>query len=244
MKKFLVLIALLVSTLSVNAQIRIYSTTGLEFPFTFADLDVLTHKKGNTLRFSAFPNINEQLNFDFSRNFGVYTGLSFRNLGFNYKSVKSDIPLTDFENFYGVNSNFVKKFRTLSLGIPVGLKLGNFQKFFFYGGYELGIPFHYKEVTIIDKTKTKTTEWFSDKVSPLTHSFFFGVEFPYSVNVKFNWNFTKFFNKKCDLPIENLTIPYNLFHSNVFFISLNISILENFEFYYKRYIEEADQYYY
>ncbi|MGI6719250.1 MAG: hypothetical protein ACOX4D_09005 [Bacteroidales bacterium] len=244
MKKKLVFIALLLCTLPVSAQVRIYSTTGLEFPFAFADLDVLTHKKGNTLMFSVCPNINEHINFDFGNSFGVYTGLSFRNLGFNYKSTKSDIPLSEFEDFYGINSNFVKKFRTLSLGIPVGLKLGNFQKFFFYGGYELGIPLHYKEITIIDNSKNKTKEWFSDKVSPLTHSFFFGVEFPYSVNVKFNWNFTKFFDNNCTLPVEQLTIPYNLFHANIFYISLNISILENFQFYYKRYIEKSDEYYY
>lgn len=85
--------------------------------------------------FSVCPNINEHINFDFGNSFGVYTGLSLRNLGFNYKSTKSDIPLSEFEDFYGINSNFVKKFRTLSLRYSRRLKLGNFQKFF-YGGYE------------------------------------------------------------------------------------------------------------
>ena len=229
-----------------KTKTNIYLTSGLEIPFSLPSLDVTygiqdyNSSKGVVLRFAPWINIQESINFDFTGGFGVFAGLTLKNVGFIYKL--TDPSLID-ESF--ARTEIRKKFRTYNLGVPVGIKLGSFDKFFFYGGYEIELPLHYKEKTFINNTKTREREWFSDKTPDFIHSFFLGVEFPYSVNLKFKWYITPFFDKGCVDYIPMLpAIQYKDFGVNVYYISLGCNIFQNKNFYYKRYVQSADGYYY
>ncbi|MDD4142042.1 MAG: hypothetical protein PHR20_04500 [Bacteroidales bacterium] len=239
MKKLFIFLLVISIGGSVTAQ-KLYSTLSFEIPFSFASIDAYDSKDGRMMRFAPWANFQVAGNFDTGNTFGLYLGLSIKNIGFSYKI---ENPNAIDQSFNG--SVIKKKFRTYNVGIPLGLKLGSFDKFYFYGGYELEFPLHYKEKTFYANTKTINKEWLSDKTPDLSHSFFFGVEFPYSLNLKFKWYITNFFNTDYDELIPNLpTIKYSEFGSNVFYISLGINIFQNFDFYCKRYIESADGYYY
>jgi len=85
--------------------------------------------QNNVVRWSPVINLQNFLNFDRSQNFGWFTGVNLRNVGF----------------IYDESPSIRKKFRTYNLGVPLGLKFGNLDKTFFYLGYELEMAFNYKE---------------------------------------------------------------------------------------------------
>jgi hypothetical protein len=63
---------------------------------------------------------------------------------------------------------YKKKFRTYNLAIPVGLKVGNLEGVFVFGGYSVEFPFVYKEKTFDGGDKIgKITGWFSNRPEPL-----------------------------------------------------------------------------
>ncbi|MDR2084900.1 MAG: hypothetical protein LBP67_07895 [Bacteroidales bacterium] len=241
MKKFLFILLFVIAANTVFAQkTNIYLTSGLEFPFSLSSLDVYDSKKGTVLRFAPWINIQESINFDITNGFGFFAGISLKNVGFIYKI--SD-PSTIDVSFS--RTEIRKKFRTYNLGVPVGIKLGSFDKFFFYGGYEIELPLHYKEKTFIGDEKHIYREWFSDKTPNFIHTFFLGVEFPYSINLKFKWYITQFFDAKCTDNIPYIPeIQYNEFGVNVYYISLSFNIFRNTQFYFRRYVQSADGYYY
>ncbi|MDL2240084.1 hypothetical protein LJC69_00495 [Bacteroidales bacterium OttesenSCG-928-K22] len=242
MKKILLVLALVITANITFAQQKtnIYLTSGLEFPFSLPSLDVYGGNKGTVLRFAPWINIQESVNFDITNGFGFFAGLTLKNVGFIYKL---EDPSTQDPSF--AKTEIRKKFRTYNLGVPVGIKLGSFDKFFFYGGYEIEVPMHYKEKTFIDGNKEISREWFSGKTPDFIHSFFLGVEFPYSINLKFKWYITPFFDPKCTDYIPYLPeIQYNKFGVNVYYLSLSFNLFQNSKFYYNRYVQSADGYYY
>lgn len=161
MKKLLVIIFFFAALGYSNAQDKkFYWTGGGEWIFSFVDGTDGTQDWGSVLRFSPVFNVQSFANYDFSENFGFFTGLAVRNVGF----------IADTEP--GVRM----KYRTYNLGIPAAIKVGDMDGFMFYGGYELEIPFVYKEKRFENEEKVdKATIWFSNRNSTVMHSLFAGI---------------------------------------------------------------------
>jgi hypothetical protein len=207
----------------VRSQADTYFTSGGEMIFSFANLeyDATDVNLNNIIRWAPVFNIQGMYNVDFSDNFGFYTGLAIRNVGYivdNWPSVHEGTPIT-----------VKKKFRTYNLGLPVGFKIGNMDKFFIYGGYEVEFPFHYKEKTFRDEQKDKFTVWFSDRVEQFQHGFMVGINLPWGSNIKFKYYLSEFHNQNYTESTGNK--PYNGLKTNIFYISLNYHLFRNTDLY-------------
>ncbi|MBK7553850.1 MAG: hypothetical protein IPI55_04425 [Flavobacteriales bacterium] len=97
-----------------------YFASGGEWILSYALLDVKGDDKGSIPRFSPFFNLQRVANYDVNEHFGFFVGLSLRNVGFIY-----DVPDTTLRY----------KFRTYSLGLPVGFKVGTMGKGLLFVGY-------------------------------------------------------------------------------------------------------------
>ena len=141
-----ILICLAVFSLSFTVQCfsqskaspsKAYVTSGGELIFSLANVEQNGSSESSTLRFSPVLNFQVMLNKDMGKNFGLFTGLALRNVGY----IINDY--TDPSN----NLSYKKKFRSYNLGIPLGFKIGNPDRTFFYGGYEIELAVAYKEKT-------------------------------------------------------------------------------------------------
>lgn len=220
MKKFtLTLIITAFVCVSAFSQSSFYATTGGEMIFSFATIDNNGQESGNIMRWSPVFNFQAYGNYDINKNIGFIFGLGIRNVGFIY-----DDPTTP---------NTKKKFRNYNLGLPVGVKIGNLNKVFLYGGYEIEFPLHFKEKTFIDEKKEKFSVWFSDRVPAYYHTAFVGIQFPYGTSLKFKYYISEFFNQ--GYTESDGTQPYKGLKANVFYISLSTSLFKNNKVYYKEY---------
>jgi hypothetical protein len=220
--------ALLITLLAVNVSVaqtednKPYVTSGGELIFSMANISDNGADIDPVVRFSGFFNLQSLLNYDFNSSAGVFTGLSIKNIGFIF-----DVP----------NSNQRKKVRTYNLGIPIGFKIGNLDKIFIYGGYELEIPLNYKEKTFInDEKDDKFNTWFSKRTNTFMSSAFIGLQLPYGANVKFKYYFTNFFNQDYTAEDENGVPykPYEGFEANIFYFSLSFDLFKDHDFYHSK----------
>lgn len=218
MKKFLIILSVACfSSLVSEAQKRpVYTTTSGEWIFSFANMNQNGSDISSIIRFSPVFNFQNVANFDRSDKFGFTAGLAFRNVGFIYND--PSIASTKY------------KWRTYNVGIPVGIKIGNMDKTFVYGGYELEIPVNTKEKVFVNDTKTKSNEWFSKQTNQFQSSVFVGIQMPYGGNLKFKYYLTNFFNK--DYTLAAGSKPHSDFNVNIFYFSLNFFILKGEHFYY------------
>jgi hypothetical protein len=220
-KSVLFLLFLGVTSIAVSQDKKVYTTTSGEIILSWADINYNGDEAESVIRFSPVVNIQNWVNFDRGEHFGMFTGLSIRNVGFIY-----DVPGQP-----GVRM----KHRTYNLGIPVGIKLGNLNGKFLFVGYELEIPFNYKEKLFIDEEKEdKTVIWFSDRVTTFNHSLMAGIQMPYGATLKFKYYLTNFFNKDFEASDGNggTYKPYENSDYNVFYFSLSFGLLKNTKFYY------------
>lgn len=195
---------------------KVYTTTSGELIFSFADINYKGGETGSIMRFSPVFNIQNWVNIDKTENFGMFTGLSVRNVGFIYEP--PDQP--------GIK----KKYRTYNLGIPFGIKIGNLSDKFLFAGYELEIPVNFKEKTFENEEKTKNNVWFSNQVTTFNHSLMAGVQLPYGATFKFKYYLSNFFNK--DYTKSDGSKPYENSDYNVFYFSLSFGLLKNADVYY------------
>ena len=219
MKRLLFIITFCTVYFLSYGQKKVYTTTEMEMVFSWANVRLNGVDANSVLRFTPFFNYQNFVNFDQSESFGLYTGLGFRNVGFIY-----DIPGT----------NMRKKARNYYLGIPVGFKFGKLDKTYFYGGYELELPFVYKEKTFVNEEKTdKYTVWFSSR-SAIQNTLMVGIQFPYGTNIKFKYYLNNFYKKSYTETDENgnTVQPYAKFDASMFYISLNFKLFRNVDFYY------------
>ena len=194
----------------------IYTTTSGEWIFSTANIE-----RETTMRFSPFFNLQTMLSFDQSKSFGFFTGLAIRNVGF----------------IFDTSEAVRKKVRTYNIGIPVGFKIGDMEKTFLYGGYELEIPINYKEKTFIDEEKEdKFNVWFSDRTNPIFHTFMVGIQFAGGTNLKFKYYLTEFFNQDFEATDSNGNRykPYKGLDANIFYFSLCFELFKDSEFYYRK----------
>ncbi|MFN8689236.1 MAG: hypothetical protein ACK5XL_04465 [Cyclobacteriaceae bacterium] len=194
-----------------------------EIIFSFAGITANGSEEGSVMRFSPVINLQNWVNFDKADNFGFFTGLSVRNVGVIY-----DEP---------AEPNTRVKARTYNVGIPVGVKLGNLDKAFFFAGYELELPVNYKEKIFVNEEKEeKRSIWFSSRVPTVNHSLMAGVQMPYGATLKFKYYLTNFYNKSYSGNDRqgNSIKPYENLDINVFYVSLSFGLLKNTDFYYDR----------
>jgi hypothetical protein len=188
---------------------KAYVTSGGELIFSFASVEQNGNNESSVLRFSPVFNLQGMLNKDMSENFGLFTGLALRNVGYITKNITD--PST--------NLSYKKKFRSYNVGVPFGFKFGNLEKTFFYGGYEVEIAVSYKEKTYEDGDKTdKITGWFSNRQELFQHGFLAGIQFPYGANLKFKYYLSEFHNR--DYTNNAGVKPYAGLKSNIFYVSL------------------------
>jgi hypothetical protein len=221
MKRFtFILLFIILFTIGGFSQSKPYVTSGFEMIFSLADIQDHGSSENAILRWAPVINIQTMLNKDISNNFGLFTGMAVRNVGYIYGGYTD--PATD--NVYK------KKFRSYNLAVPFGIKLGNLEGLFIYGGYEFELPFLYKEKTFENGDKiNKITGWFSNREEPFQHGFLVGVEFPYGLNIKFKYYLSEFHN-------QNYTDaggfkPYEGLNSHIFYFSLSSYLFKNFDFY-------------
>ena len=199
-----------------------YITSGGELIFSFANVEQNGNSESSVVRFSPVLNLQIMLNKDVNKNFGVFTGLSVRNVGYITNDYKDPAN----------NLVYKKKFRTYNLALPLGIKIGDPDKTFFYGGYEVELAFSYKEKTYVGGDKIdKITGWFSDRNELFQHSFLAGVQFPRGINVKFKYYLSEFHNQ--DYTTNGNVKPYDGLKSNIFYVSLNFFLFKNLDMYYK-----------
>ena len=203
-----------------KSQSKPYVTTGLEMIFSLADITDNGTSESSILRWAPVFNIQSMLNKDISDKFGLFTGLAVRNVGYIYGGYTD--PVT--------SNVYKKKFRSYNLAVPFGVKIGNLNGMFIYGGYELELPFLYKEKTFEGGDKIdKITGWFSNREEPFQHGFLVGVEFPYGLNIKFKYYLSEFHNQNFTDSGGNK--PYAGLKSNIFYFSLSSYMFKNFDFY-------------
>ena len=72
--------------------------------------------------------------------------------------------------------------------IPIAVKGGNMSGFNIFGGYELELPFNYKEKKFVNEDKVeKNTSWFSKKTPGIYHTLFAGIQTQNGVQFKFKY---------------------------------------------------------
>lgn len=225
MKKLLLLLCLICLWARFGfGQTNSYVTSGGEMIFSFAAIQDQGSSQNSTLRWAPVFNVQSMVNTDLGKNFGIFTGLALRNVGFIYDHYQVSSPAKD----EGVQT-YKKKFRSYNVGIPVGIKFGNLENLFFYGGYEVEFPFLYKEKTFDGSKKTeKITGWFSDRQEKIQHGFLVGIQFPHGFNLKFKYYLSEFLNQ--EYVDKNGNKPYAGLATHVFYFSFCTNLFRNTTF--------------
>jgi len=159
--------------------------------FSTAFIDRIGTKSLGTLRFTAWFHIGATYNYNINKNVGIFTGLDLKNIGFIEKFKVNDLTT---------------KQRVYTLGVPVGLRLGNMQKrnyLFLGGGLDLALQYKSKYWDVNTK-KTKTNDWFSDKTNLLMPYVFVGAAIG-GTTIKIQYYPTNFYNE--DYSISGIK-PY------------------------------------
>jgi hypothetical protein len=195
---------------SSGMDMMLFSTSQTTNAFTLTD--------GLTpLRFTYFLNFGFHLNYDISKNIGVFTGIGLKNIGFieKYKAIDSTV-----------------KRRVLAIGIPVGIKFGNLHKHtygFIGGGADLA--FNYKEKGYIRRgNKDKFNEWFSDRTNLVMPYVFAGFAFKPGVTLKLQYYMNSFLNPSFNTPVvsggsTSYFYPYATFtQNNIMMLSVGFDV--------------------
>lgn len=192
----------------------IFSTPILDVKGVDANGNETSSNEGAVIRFSPFFSAQGMVNYDLGEHFGLFSGLSIRNQGFIYK-----VPNDSVDIRY--------KFRTYNIGIPVGFKVGNMNRGLAYFGYEIELPFNYKEKEIISEKKDKFSAWFSDRTVPFFRSVFVGYQGPGRANLTVRYYLTNFHNEDFSETENGVpTKPYEGFKVNLLTVSLGYALFD------------------
>jgi len=199
-----------------------YFTSGTEFIFSWASIEHNDVEGGNVMRFSGWLNLYGTFHFDFSKSFGLMTGVSLRNVGFIYNEQEAGLK---------------KKYRTYNVGIPIGFKLGSMGRSHLYAGYEIEFPTNYKEKTFVnEKKEDKFNVWFSKRTPAFYNTLFVGVQFKYGLSLKFKYYLDNFFNQSySEVNQDGITeYPYQNTDVRIFYFSLVINLFRDVHFNYTK----------
>lgn len=185
-----------------------YITAGGNGPLlSFANVTNAGEHVRSLPRFTIFFNVGTNYNYDFSNNFGIYTGLNIKNIGLITKTDTSKL-----------------KQRVYTLGVPLGLKIGNMRNgFFFFFGGEYDLAFNYKEKYFLNgDKKSKFNEWFSDRTPTFMPSVFAGFRFSPGFGLKAQYYLNNFFNQDYTRSINGVKEkPYKDLEANMVFVTLS-----------------------
>jgi hypothetical protein len=184
------------------------------FIFSTSVMDKLSNPSTqlSTLRFTYFPNLGLNFNYDFNNTIGLFSGINMKNIGFIEKIAVIDSTV---------------KRRVLTLGVPLGIKVGKFSRhnFGFLGG-GVDFPFNYKEKGYIRRgNKDKFNEWFSDRTAPVMPYFFAGFSYGPGITVKFQYYPQNFLNTSYAewIPSTQGAGKYEYIYSN--YTNVNLILL-------------------
>ena len=209
----------------------IFSSSQASFSKAFTDKYPGASLISNNVRFTCFFHVAQYLHYNFGNNAGLMTGLGIRNIGMITDETLPQQVSGDGEVPYA-GYKIIR--RQYTLGLPLALKFGAFDKhLFFYGGGEYEMAFHFKEkywegTDDRSGTKSKDTEWFSSQTPTFLPSVFGGIQFPYGFNVKFKYYLTDFLNN--DYKGNGNSVAGSTFDisdqsrydaSNIFYVSLS-----------------------
>ncbi|MBL7720009.1 MAG: hypothetical protein JNL72_14325 [Flavipsychrobacter sp.] len=144
------------------------------------------------LRFHTYAfNLSFNFNYDITNSVGLFTGINLKNIGFIQK--------------YSVVDSTVKR-RVLTLGVPLGIKVGNLSRHVFgFAGGGVDVPFNYREKGFRRRgNKDKFNEWFSERTPAIMPYVFAGVCLKPGITLKAQYYTTNFLNTSFT---ETVTLP-------------------------------------
>jgi len=190
-------------------QKRFYIGNGLDFAMLSTSI---TSRPGKSTyltipRFTAIVNFGFSFHYDLNEHFGFLSGIGLRNMGFIDK--------------YGDST--VKR-RVYSLGIPLGVKLGDLRnRNFVIAGGGLDIPFNYREKGFVRRgDKTKFNEWFSERTPHVMPFVFAGYSFNPGFILKLQYYPGNFLNQ--DFTDNMGGKPYTDYDVHLLLLSVGIDI--------------------
>lgn len=221
MNKYLLIVLLFaLSGLNARGQNKLYTTSGGEMIFSFANIDYNGVEGSNIMRWTPWFNVQFFGNYDFNNHVGLIFGAAIRNVGFIYDDAPNlnNLGSDEFDN------QVIKyKFRNYDFGIPVGIKLGILDKVFLFGGYEIEFPFWFKQKTFINDVKQddKISVWFTSRTPAYYNTFFAGIQFPHGLSIKFKYYSSEFFNENYTEIQNGVSVqPYKGLKANIWYFSL------------------------
>jgi hypothetical protein len=167
--------------------------------FQLAMTDIGGQSDISTLRYSYFFNTGTHANFKVGNGLRFYTGLALKNIGLIIK-----------------NDSATYKYRTYTIGIPLGLKIETGNKQYVIVGGGVDFPFNYKVKSWVNgrKNKVKDNEWFSNKVNPVMPYVNLGYKIKSGLLIKALYYPTNFWNNNF----------YSNTNANIFALTLGFDI--------------------
>ena len=193
----------------VSAQ-KVYTMSGGELIFSSSIIEQNESDVNSNLRFTLFFHLGEFVHLDLGNNFGFFSGIGLRNVGFITE--ENDLKI---------------KYRSYNLGVPIAFKTGSFRKnLYVFGGAEYEWMFQFKQKVFENEEKTKYTAWFSNRTNDFIPSVFGGVQFPKGFQIKFKYYLRDFLNHQYNGggAYNNYT-TFN--RTQVWYISLSYLIRNN-----------------
>lgn len=209
MKNLVVSILIILIPGSAFSQ-KYYKTSGGELIFSRTiNSEPLDHSSAGT-RISAFLHINQYYHYNFGKVLGGFTGYSVSNIGFIYQ-----------------NGDTTFKRRAYTIGVPVGIKVGNLNndKYLFFGG-EVELPFHYKQKRIVEDQKNKYTSFFDNRTNLIFPSVFAGIQLPGGLCLKFRVMLSDFLNKDFKGTDFGLKTDYKGTNTKLYLLSISFNLKE------------------
>jgi hypothetical protein len=210
----------------INAQHNFTSSSG-EMIFSYGDVSTDSTDLKPIVRWSPVFNFQQQFHFNFSDNFGIYTGLGIRNVGLisHINAEFEDITGTIFKR------DITVKERAYALGLPLAVKLGNLE----HGasvaiGAEAELMFNWLRKIIDEDQKEKDSGWFDDHLTVFNPSGFVEIHFTKGQYIRFKYYFLDFLNYS---GIDLIDRDHNISHvadygskSPLFYVSIGSMTLK------------------
>lgn len=221
MKKILAILIVTASFTMHSFGQQVYGSSSGEMIFQMSQADRGGNSLSTNLRWTIFLHFGQYVNIDFGKNFGLYSGLALRNVGFIMNENQS----------FGDQEDVLMKhiFRTYNLGLPLAIKIGSLDKhFYFYGGAEYEWQFQFKHKYwpsgngSRSNEKVKYTAWFTDEVRYFVPSVFAGIQFPAGINLQFKYYLQSLLNQ--DFKDSNGNQIYKDMNVQIFYIALSYRI--------------------
>ena len=222
MKKIILITMLVAGLFSLSNGQDIYTSSGGEMICQMSQADRGGNSISTNLRWTVFLHVGQYVNFDFGKNFGLYTGLALRNVGFIMNENRS--------HGTGEELRLEKHiYRTYNLGVPLAIKFGSLDNhLYFFGGAEYEWQFQFKHKYwpsgngSRSNEKVKYTAWFTDEVRYFVPSVFVGVQFPGGINLQFKYYLQSMLNQ--DYKNSSGDKIYEDLNVQMFYISLSYRI--------------------